>query len=694
MKDYSEIISQMSFKEKAELLTGDGSMKTKALEKYGIHAVTMADGPAGVRKPWDDTMPGGDVAFPTASSLAATWNRDLVYEVGTALGESCIAHEVDMLLAPATNLYRNPLCGRNYEYFSEDPYLAGELTAEYINGIQSEGVGTSLKHFCANTQERDRGVINSEMDERTLRELYLKPFEIILQKSEPTSVMCAYNKVNGHYCSENKKLLTDILRNEWNYDGLLVSDWGAVHHVGKAIKAGLDLKMPTDPHMYEELKEAYEAGLVSMEEIDRAVNRMINFAMRMDEMRKQRKDRAYDRDRLHGIAKKAADESIILLKNEDQILPIKPGAYKKLAVFGYYAEKPECLGGGNGASGGVTVHDESIDSALEWIRENAGDTEIIYEPVYNELGGSPDFPTMIRMQKILKEAEAAIIFGGYPQYYEVEGEDRSSLHMPHYMERMLNETARFCKNTIVVLQTGCAVAPYMDGAEPKAIVQMGYSGEASGHSIADVLFGKVNPSGRLQCTYMNAFDPELDLTGDGRKIVYKERMLMGYRYYDQHPEKVWYPFGFGLSYTSFAYSDLKIETLSEAPELEVKVRFTIKNTGDCYGAETAQIYVSQREPSILRPFKELKGFEKVFLAPGEEKLVEAVLKKDAFSYYNTNENDWHVESGWYDILVGRSAAEICLSGSVNADWEADYTIHRDRWGSHIKTEFVGGEAEA
>lgn len=692
MKDYSEIISKMSLEEKAQMLTGAGSMETKAFEKYGIKAVTMADGPAGVRKPWDDTMPGGDVAFPTASSLAMTWNRELVYEVGTALAENCIAHDVDMLLAPATNLYRNPLCGRNYEYFSEDPYLAGELTAEYINGIQSEGVGTSLKHFCANSQERARGVINSEMDERTLRELYLRHFETIIRKSNPTSVMCAYNKVNGNYCSENKKLLTDILRKEWGYDGMVVSDWGAVHHEGRAIKAGLDLKMPSDSSMYEKVKKAYEEGHVSMEEIDEAVNRMINFAVRIDEMRKLRKNEEYDRDRLHAVAKKAADEAIVLLKNEDNILPIKPGKYKKLAVFGYYAEKPQCLGGGNGASGGVTVHDESIDSALKYIKEYAGDTEIIYEPIYNELGGSPDFPNMIRMQQILKEADAAIMFGGYPQYYEVEGEDRFSLHLPHYMERMLNETARFCKNTIVVLQSGSATAPYMDGANPKAIVQMGYSGEAAGHSIADVLFGKVNPSGKLQCTYMTAFDPMLDLTGDGRKLVYREGLFIGYRYYDKHPEKVWYPFGYGLSYTTFEYGNLEVEKLTEAPDISVRVRFTVKNTGDVYGAEAAQIYVSEREPSISRPYKELKGFEKVFLAPGEEKTVEVILDKDAFAYYNTNKNDWHVESGIYDIMVGKSAADICLSEAIDVEWDKDYTIHRDRWNNIImRTEFVGGE---
>lgn len=690
MRDYRNIIDQMTFEEKADCLTGL-AMATKAFEQYGIKSVTMSDGPSGVRKPWDNTMEGGDVAFPTASSLAATWNRKLVYEVGEGLAESCVAHDVDMLLAPGVNLYRNPLCGRNYEYFSEDPYLAGELGAAYINGIQDHGVGSSLKHYIANTQERARGVINSEMDERTMRELYLKPFEIILQKAAPTTVMCAYNKVNGHYCSENRKLLTDILRGEWGYDGMLISDWGAIHNLGKAISAGMDFQMPTNQDIREQLREGYEKGLVSEEDIDRAVNRVIDFVMTVQEMKGRRTKEPYSRQKLHELAKKTSDESIVLLKN-DGILPIRPGQYQKIAVFGYYAEKPNCLGGGSGASGCVTVAEESIDSPLEYIKQYAGDTEIIYAPLYEEFGGSPHFDQMILMQRMIAESDAVIMFGGYPQYYEVEGEDRRSLGLPHYMGRLIDEASRFCKNTIVVLQTGCAVAPFMELAEPRAIVQMGYAGEAAGHSIADVLFGKVNPSGRLQCTYMAEFDPDMDLTGDGRKINYKEKMFIGYRYYDLHPEKVWYPFGHGLSYTEFAYRDLKISPeYSNDTEQKVTVSFKVKNIGKVFGGEVAQVYVSEREPSVLRPVKELKGFEKVFLEPGEETEVTVELDKEAFAYYNTNENDWHVESGIYDILVGKSAAEICLKGEYVIEWEKDYTINRDRWHQVIKTEFIGGE---
>lgn len=691
MKDYSEIIRQMSFEEKADILTGV-QMTTKPFEKYGLEPISMADGPSGVRKWWTEPVEGGDVAFPTPSSMAVTWNRGLIYEAGEGLAESCIAHEVDMLLAPGVNLFRNPLCGRNYEYFSEDPYLTGEIAAEYINGIQDNGVGTSLKHYIANSQERARGVINSEMDERTMRELYLKAFEIILQKSEPTSIMCAYNKVNGHYCSENKKLLTDILREEWGYDGMLISDWGAIHNLGKSITAGMDFQMPENKQIREQLKESYEKGLVTMADIDRAVNRVINFVKTMQEMKKNRLTRPYSRQRLHDLTKKIADESIVLLKN-DGILPIRPGQYKKIAVFGYFAEKPNFLGGGRaGKVGCVTIEDSSIDSPLEYIKKNAGDTEIIYAPVYEEFGGSPHFEQMLVMQQMIRESEAVIMFGGYPQFYEVEGEDRKTLHLPHYMERLLEEAARFCKNTVVVLQTGCAVAPFMQLAEPRAIVQMGYAGESGGRSIADVLFGKVNPSGRLQCTYMTECDPDLDLTGDGRKVNYKEKMLMGYRYYDTHPEKVWYPFGYGLSYTKFAYSNLEITPQkSDNPEQKIRVSFQVKNIGDMYGGDVPQVYVSEREPSVLRPYKELKGFEKVFLHPGETATVTIELDKSALAYYNTNENDWHVESGIYDIMVGKSAAEICLRGEYEIEWEKDYTIHRDRWDSPICTEFIGGE---
>ena len=554
-------------------------------------------------------------------------------------------------------------------------------------------MGTSLKHFIANTQERARSVINSEMDERTMRELYLKPFEMIVQKANPTTIMCAYNKVNGHYCSENKKILRDILRDEWGYDGMLISDWGAIHNLGKSIKAGMDFQMPANQNIREQLKEAYEKGLVSAEDIDNAVSRVIDFVMTIQDMKKRRTTEPYSRQKLHKLAKKAADEAIVLLKN-DGILPIRPGQYKKIAVFGYYAEMPNLLGGGGGydASGGVTVARESVDSPLKYIKQSAGDTEIIYAPLYDEYGGNPHFDQMRIMQKMIKEVDVVIMFGGYPQYYEVEGEDRRSLSLPHYMARLIEEAARFCKNTIVVLQTGCAVAPFMEIAEPRAILQMGYAGEAGGHAIADVLFGRVNPSGKLQCTYMTEFDPDMDLTGDGRKINYKEKMFIGYRYYDMHPEKVWYPFGYGLSYTKFAYSDLKISPeYSNDTKQKVAVSFKVKNIGKVFGGEIAQIYVSEREPSVLRPYKELKGFEKVFLEPGEESLITVELDKSSFAYYNTNENDWHVESGIYDILVGKSAAEICLRGQYVMEWEKDYTIHRDRWKHIGKTEFIGGE---
>lgn len=559
--------------------------------------------------------------------------------------------------------------------------------------MQEHGVGTSLKHFIANTQERARSVINSEMDERTMRELYLKPFEMIVQKANPTTIMCAYNKVNGHYCSENKKILRDILRDEWGYDGMLISDWGAIHNLGKSIKAGMDFQMPANQNIREQLKEAYEKGLVSAEDIDNAVSRVIDFVMTIQDMKKRRTTEPYSRQKLHKLAKKAADEAIVLLKN-DGILPIRPGQYKKIAVFGYYAEMPNLLGGGGGydASGGVTVARESVDSPLKYIKQSAGDTEIIYAPLYDEYGGNPHFDQMRIMQKMIKEVDVVIMFGGYPQYYEVEGEDRRSLSLPHYMARLIEEAARFCKNTIVVLQTGCAVAPFMEIAEPRAILQMGYAGEAGGHAIADVLFGRVNPSGKLQCTYMTEFDPDMDLTGDGRKINYKEKMFIGYRYYDMHPEKVWYPFGYGLSYTKFAYSDLKISPeYSNDTKQKVAVSFKVKNIGKVFGGEIAQIYVSEREPSVLRPYKELKGFEKVFLEPGEESLITVELDKSSFAYYNTNENDWHVESGIYDILVGKSAAEICLRGQYVMEWEKDYTIHRDRWKHIGKTEFIGGE---
>ena len=671
---YKEIISKMKIEDKADMLTGI-EMNTKTKPEYGITAtIEMSDGPSGVRSvaknPPD--VEGGDIAFPVPAAQAATWNTSLVEKGGNQLALNCIARGIDMILSPGVNIVRSPLCGRNYEYFSEDPYLAGEMGVAHIKGVQDYGVGTSVKHYAANQQENHRRVVNAEISERALREIYLSVFETIIKKTNPTTVMCAYNKVNGHYCSENKKLLTDILRNEWGYDGAVISDWGAVHNVVNAIKAGLDLVMPQRKTIIEEVMQGLSDKTITEEDVDKALINVLNMINRVSSM--QKPEQSFDRAKAHEVATEIARESITLLRNEDNILPITPGKYKKIGVVGYFAEKP--VHGSGAGSGAVTVNEECVDSPLKCIKELAGQTEIMYAPLYDSYGGNLTFANMIDIQKIAKECELIIMFAGNHLFWEVEGEDRDTLELPIHMIRLADECSRFCKNTVIVTQTGSAYAPFMRLVHPKAIVQMWLAGEGGGQAIAEVLFGKVNPSGKLPVTFMREINPDVKFCADGRYIDYKDGLFVGYRYYDENPDKIWYPFGYGLSYTTFEYSDIEV---TSSDNMSAEVSFNVTNTGGMAGKEVCQVYVAPLESSVLRPKKELKGFKKVSLQPGETKRVKIELDTRAFSYYNTNINDWHAESGLYDILIGASSQDIRLSAEFEIINKNEYTINRDKW---------------
>ena len=680
MKDYKSVISKMSLKEKASLLTGE-DMHTRAYPKYDIKSFEMSDATSGVRAPWKEPIEGGDVAFPCESAMAATWDRDTVRKIGSSIGENCIEHNVDMLLSPAINLHRNPLCGRNYEYFSEDPYLTAEMAIQYVNGVQSVGVGTCLKHFAMNTQEIGRNHLNSECDERTMRELYLYAFERTLKEANPTSLMCAYNKINGIYCSENKYLLTEILRDQWKYEGSVVSDWGAVHNVGKALSAGLDLDMPQCDTYLQQLTEGLEKGYCTMEDVDRSVERNIRLADRITSFK--RNNKPFDRKQLHKFAQEAAAESMVLLKNEDNILPINTEKIKKITVLGKFAEDPVAISGHQEMCGGVEVWKSSIDSPLQFIKEYADKygIEITYEPLYEKMSGSIDMPLRDVMINSIKNADLCLFFIGNHPYYEMEGDDRQMLSFPYHLARLATDVCRFNANTIIIQQNGCAVSPYFFLNSPKAILQMWMAGEGGGKAVADILFGKTNPSGKLPMTFMKKINPEIDTVSDGRKIHYKEQLDMGYRYYDKHPEHIWYPFGYGLSYTTFEYSNLHISPeKSDNPKQVVKVSFDITNTGKVTGKEVAQVYISAKDSSVVRCIKDLKGFEKVELKPNETKTVEITLDENAFAYYNTNLHRWHTESGKYSILVGKSSRDIVLSGEYEIEYDKDYSLCREKWG--------------
>ncbi len=677
---YKDIISKMTLEEKAGFLTGD-KMHTRECKEYGIESVEMSDGPSGVHcvNKSAKKIDGGDVAFPCIAALAATWNTELVAETTRHMALNCLERGINLLLAPGVNIQRNPLCGRNYEYFSEDPYLSAEMGIAYINGLQENGVGACLKHFAVNNQENFRGVINAEVDERTLREIYLYAFEMIVKRANPATVMCAYNKVNGHYCSENKKLLTEILRNEWGYKGAVVSDWGAVHSVPKSINAGVDLVMPERKGIINEIETAVKNGTLSSEDVDRAVENVISIEQRI-----KNKKETFVRSAAHEAAAAAEREAIVLLKNENGILPLSCNKNTKIGVIGLFADKPQ-VSAGIYSSGAVTVEEKSIDSALECIKKYAGAENVLYEPLYSELCGSMDFDKMISIQNIAKESEILIMFAGNYKYWEIEGEDRDNLDLPRNMIRMIEECCRYCKKTVVITQTGSPFAPFMRHSAPSAHLQMWIGGEAAGEAIADVLFGKTNPSGKLPMTFMKKMNPDVETSYDGRYLSFRDGLFVGYRYYDMHKEMVWYPFGHGMSYTEFEYSDIKTEMNDKKG---ICVSFKIKNVGNVEGKEVCQLYVCPKESSVIRPLKELKGFKKVSLKSGEEKTVEIYLDERAFSYYNTNENDWHKESGKYEIAVGASSADIRLCTVVDIQNENDYTINRERWGDASRKELI------
>lgn len=692
MRDYKKLISKLTLEQKALLLSGVG-LETNPIPELGIRKMVMCDGPSGVRNGRINKIPGGNIAFAPPVSMAASWDRQLVREIGVGFAKNCIEAGIDMILAPSVNLLRNPLCGRNYEYFSEDPVLAGELSAEFINGVQSEGVGTSLKHFAMNHQERFRNVVNAECDERTIREMYLRVFEIAVKKSNPTSVMCAYNKVNGHYCSENKKLLTKILREEWGYDGMLISDWGAVHNLGKALKAGMDLQMPHNEKVYEDLVEGLEKGWCTMEDIDRAVENNLKTVDKILDAPKS--NEPFDREKLHELAQRAAADGMVLLKNDDNILPIDPKKIKKIAVMGKFAEDPVAVAA-PASSGSVTVDDESIDKPLDYIRKYAEENgiEVTYTPLFEKYSGGYAHPVRGELIPAAVKADMVLFFTGYHPCHEVEGDDRPDINLPYNIIRLATEAARVNPNTVMIQSNGSAIAPYFFLGKPKAILQSWLTGEGGGKAIADILFGKVNPSGKLPMTFMNEMDPELECPGDSRKLNYKEGQSIGYRYYDNHPDMVWYPFGYGLSYTTFEYSNLIITPEnSNDPKQIVKVKFDITNTGKVAGKEVAQVYVKTLDGSIVRPIKDLRGFEKIHLEPGETKTVTIELDDRAFAYYNLNDEEWHVESGEYEIMVAASATDIRLSATYSVSWDDDYTINREEWDDKAFAEMLIATAQ-
>ena len=663
-KKYVDILKKLTLEEKAALCSGLTFWNTTPIEKHGIPSVRMTDGPHGLRSEMES---GGGTnimkqshpatCFPPAVTSASTWDPDLIATVGKAIAAEAKALGVSTVLGPGVNIKRSPLCGRNFEYFSEDPFLAGRMGAAWVHGVQSAGVGVSLKHFCANNQEHLRMSIDSIVDERALREIYLPAFEHIVKTEQPSTVMCSYNRLNGTYLSDNKRMLTDILRDEWGFKGIVVSDWGAVNDRVEGIKAGMDLEMPGNRGANDKLiVKAVKDGKLSVEALDKVVLRLIKFAFTC----KESEDKTVKPDfHAHDVlAAKVAAQGAVLLKNEGGILPLT--AAKKVAVIGALAMNPRYQG-----SGSSLINPKKLTSFVDAM--SAAGQKFAYADGYKMSGDGVSKRLIAEAVETAKGKDAVLVFIGLTPEYESEGFDRRHIEMPDAHRMLVEAIAKVNENVIVVLSCGSPVA--LEEVEPnaRAILNLYLGGQASGKAAFDVIYGKVNPSGKLAETFplKNSDNIVARYFPMGpRTVQYRESIYVGYRFYDAAEKPVLYPFGYGLSYTEFAYSDLKLSATAIDEGEPLTVTFKVKNVGKRDGAEVAELYVADKVSSIFRPKKELKGFKKVFLKAGEEKEVSITLDSRAFAYYNVLIKDWHIESGDFDILVGASSRDIRLTDTV------------------------------
>jgi beta-glucosidase len=654
MADINAILGQMTLEEKAALCIGASPWTTVAVERLGVPAITVSDGPHGVRRAADihtlaaPSLPA--TCFPTASCLASTWNVDLLNELGQAIGEECIALNVDVVLGPSNNMKRTPLCGRNFEYYSEDPYLSGEMAASFINGVQSKGVGTSLKHYAANNQEYQRFTISAAMDERTLREIYLPAFELAVKKAKPWTVMCAYNKLDGTYCSEHHQLLVDILKDEWGFEGLVVSDWGAVHDRVAALKGGLDLEMPGPKEgRVKAVVEAVRSGELDEAVLNESARRILGIVFKAAETPK---GGVFDVQAHHALARKIAAEGMVLLKNNG-ILPLK--SPQRIAVIGRAAKEPHFQGGGSSH-----INPTKVDIPLSELQELAGGAELSYTPGYPADNSFQQF-LIDEAVKTARAAQVALLYIALPTFKESEGYDRADLDLTPHQVALIKAVTSVQPQTVVILNNGSAVAmsEWIGGAA--AVLEAWMMGQAGGGAIADVLYGKVNPSGKLAETFplkLADTPAHINYPGGNGQVQYGEGLFIGYRYYDAKEMSVLFPLGYGGSYTTFEYSSPKVSasTFKDLDGLIVSVDVT--NTGPVAGKQVVQIYVHDHKSNLVRPPKELKGFAKVELLPGETKTVTVPLDFRAFAYYHPAYKRWITEDGEFDILIGASSADI------------------------------------
>ncbi|MGI6136559.1 MAG: glycoside hydrolase family 3 C-terminal domain-containing protein [Christensenellales bacterium] len=662
---YKEIVKKLTLEEKAALCSGVTNWKTTPIDRLGIPSVYMSDGPHGVRREIVQAQINNihtasipSTCFPTAVTLASSWDRKLMYEIGEALAEEAKELEVSTLLGPGINIKRNPLCGRNFEYFSEDPYLTGELSVAYTKGIQDNDVGVSVKHYAVNSQEYMRLSSSSEVDERALREIYLYPFEKTVKEADPYTIMCSYNRVNGEYASQHKELLHSILKEEWGFKGIVISDWGAVDDRVKGVDAGLHLEMPSSNGIRDQwIVDAVREGKLDEARLDEIILELLEYIYKCDSNMRKVKGTKADYEKNHLLAKRASEEGSVLLKNEDGILPLKN--MSSIAVVGELADKIRIQG-----TGSSKLQPKNEVSFLEAL-DNAG-VDYKYARGYNaKTFTDKASKKMIKEAvKVAAESDNVILFIGLTEPFESEGFDREKLDMPKAHYDLIDEIYKVNKNIIAVLVGGSPVVIHnLD--KLKALLNIYLTGEAGGEATLDIISGKVNPSGKLAETFPISLDSILSTKYFAKDIAeYRESIFVGYRYFDSAKKKVAFPFGYGLSYTNFEYSNLRISADKINENDVLTVSYDVKNIGKVKGKEVCQLYIKDKESTIYVADKELKGFEKIELKPGETKTIEHTLTKRSFAFYNVNNKDFEVESGEFDILIGSSSRDIKLQKTI------------------------------
>ena len=652
----AEIIAKLNLEQKCALLSGAGTFTTRGCPKAGVPSITLSDGPNGVRKQagtadhlgLNPSVPA--TCFPTAATVACSWDPALGEEIGRAMGEEAAAQEVAVLLGPGLNTKRSPLCGRNFEYFSEDPYLSGKMAAAYVRGIQSEGIAACPKHFAVNSQELRRMASDSVLDERTLRELYLTGFEIVVKEAAPKTIMSSYNLVNGTYANENAHLLQDILRRDWGFSGAVVTDWGGSNDHALGVKNGSTLEMPAPGgDAVRELLAAVQSGKITEADVDARLDELLTLVLDTSAA-VQKHSRSFDADAHHALARRAAAESAVLLKNDGGILPLAAGA--RVAVIGDFAETPRYQGAGSSA-----VNSIKVDTLLDCLAQSG--LQCAGFAAGFDRQGRPDAAKKAQAVALAQKADTVLLCLGLDEIKESEGLDRVDMQLADNQIELLQAVEQANPNTVVVLNAGASLeTPWL--AHCRALVYGALGGQAGAGAMVDVLTGKVNPGGKLAETWANAYEetPAKDnFAGAGRTVQYREGLYVGYRYYQTAGVPVAFPFGYGLSYTSFAYSDLKVTADS--------VTLTVTNTGARDGAEIVQVYIAKPGAEIFRPAQELKAFARVPLAAGESRTVTLPLDDKAFRYWNTRTDCWEVEGGRYEVRVGASSADIRLTANVD-----------------------------